>query len=170
MKIKLASYFSSIIVIAIIFGIGILSFLNNTNPLVYALDNYNYSTVENNTRLFLESLQKNPGPPLYTLTPSEARNVLSGLQSGQIEKLPAEIENKTIPVGPAGEIFIQIVKPQGTGNETLPVIMYFHGGGWVLGGFDTHERLLRDLAIMVHMQQSYLSTILALLKQNIHYL
>ena len=102
-------------VMAITFGISILSFLNNTNPLVYAVDNYNYSTVENNTRLFLESLQKNPGPPLYTLTPSEARNVLSGLQqSGQIEKLPAEIENKTIPVGPSGEIFIQIVKPQGS--------------------------------------------------------
>ncbi|HSF00027.1 MAG TPA: alpha/beta hydrolase [Nitrososphaeraceae archaeon] len=138
-------------VIAITFGISILSFLNNTNPLVYAVDNYNYSTVENNTRLLLESLQKNPGPQLYTLTPSEARNILSGLQqSGQIEKLPAKIENKTIPVGPSGEIFIQIVKPQGTSNETLPVVMYFHGGGWVLGGFDTHERLLRELANGAH--------------------
>ena len=41
---------------------------------------------------------------------------------------------------------IQIVKPQGSGNKTLPVVMYFHGGGWVLGGFDTHERLLKELA------------------------
>jgi hypothetical protein len=40
------------------------------------------------------------------LTPIEARNVLSGLQqSGQIGKFPAEIENKTIPVGPKGEIY-----------------------------------------------------------------
>jgi acetyl esterase len=84
------------------------------------------------------------------LTPSEARSVLSGLQAAPIEKLPAEIENKTIPVGPNDEISIQIVKPPGTGNETLPVVMYFHGGGWVLGGFDTHERLLRELANGAH--------------------
>ena len=113
-------------------------------------NNYKYSTVENNTRLFLESLQKNSGPPIYTLTPNEARNVLSGLQSGQIQKLAAEIENKTIPGGPSGEISIQIVRPRGSRNETLPVVMYFHGGGWVLGGFDTHERLLRELANGAH--------------------
>lgn len=110
------------------------------------MKNYDYSTIENKTRLFLESLQKNSGPPLYTLTPSDARNVLSGLQGGDIEKLPVDIENKTIPGGPNGEISIQIVKPRGDVNETLPVLMYFHGGGWVLGGFDTHERLLRELA------------------------
>ena len=127
-------------------GISISFFLNKTYPLVYAVDNYNYSTVENKTRIFLESLQKNPGPSLYTLTPNEARNVLSGLQSGQIQKLPAEIENKTIPGGPNGEISIQIIRPMGSSNERLPVVMYFHGGGWVLGGFDTHERLLRELA------------------------
>jgi acetyl esterase len=46
--------------------------------------------------------------------------------------------------------FIQIVKPPNTGNETLPVIMYFHSGGWVLGGFDTHERLLRELTNGAH--------------------
>ncbi|HET8858069.1 MAG TPA: alpha/beta hydrolase fold domain-containing protein [Nitrososphaeraceae archaeon] len=46
--------------------------------------------------------------------------------------------------------FIQIVKPPNTGNEILPVIMYFHGGGWVLGGFDTHERLLRELTNGAH--------------------
>lgn len=110
------------------------------------METYNYSTVENNTRIFLEHLQQNPSPPLYTLTPDEARNVLSGLQSTLLEKPHAEIENKSIPGGPNGDLLIQIVKPQGSGNETLPAVMYFHGGGWVLGGFDTHERLLRELA------------------------
>ena len=124
--------------------------LNNTNQLVYGMDTNNYPTVENKTKLFLEKLQQIGGPPLYTLTPPEARNVLSGLQAGPIEKLPAEIVNKTIPGGPNGEISIQIVKPQGSGNETLPVVMYTHGGGWVLGGFDTHERLLRELANGAH--------------------
>ena len=86
------------------------------------------------------------------MTPTEARKVLSGLQASSLEKVPpadnppAEIESKTIPGGPNGEISIQIVKPEGSDNKTLPVVMYFHGGGWVLGGFDSHERLLRELA------------------------
>ena len=123
MKIELASYFSAIMILVII-TISLYFSLNNINPLVYGMDTNNYPTVENNTKLFLEKLQQGGGPPLYTLTPTEARNVLSGLQAGPIEKLPAEIENKTIPGGPNGEISIQIVKPQGSGNETLPVVMY----------------------------------------------
>ena len=150
MKIKLALYCSAIMVIATILTINLQFSLNNNNPLVYGVETHTYLTVENNTKLFLEKLQQSGGPPLYTLTPSEARTVLSGLQAAPIEKLPAEIENKTIPVGPNDEISIQIVKPPGTGNETLPVVMYFHGGGWVLGGFDTHERLLRELANGAH--------------------
>ena len=108
----------------------------------------NYDGVEQNTQSFLKSLQQNPGPPIYTLLPDQARAVLSGLQtSGTVQKLPAEIENRTIPGGPnAKEISITIVRPQSNSNETLPVVMYFHGGGWVLGGFDTHERLVRELA------------------------
>jgi acetyl esterase len=108
----------------------------------------NYNGVEQNTRSFLKSLQQNPGPPIYTLLPDKARAVLSGLQtSSTVQKLPAEIENRTIPAGPnAKEISITIVRPQSNSNETLPVVVYFHGGGWVLGGFDTHERLVRELA------------------------
>jgi acetyl esterase len=106
----------------------------------------NYVGVEQNTRSFLKSLQQNPGPPIYTLSPDNARAVLSGLQaSSPVQKLPADIENRTIP-GDAKEIPITIVRPQSSSNETLPVVVYFHGGGWVLGGFDTHERLVRELA------------------------
>ena len=152
MKIRLALYFSAIIIILTTFGINGSLFLNSNSPLVYGIESSNYSTVENKTKLFLEKLQQSGDPPIYTLPPTEARKVLSGLQASSLEKVspaynpPAEIENKTIPGGPNGEISIQIVKPQGSGNKTLPVVMYFHGGGWVLGGFDTHERLLKELA------------------------
>ena len=148
MKIELGSYFSVIMILII--TISFYFSLNNINPLVYGMDNNNYPTVEHKTKLFLEKLQQIGGPPLYTLTPTEARKVLSDLQAAPIEKLPAEIENKTIPVGPNGEISIQIVRPAGSGNETLPVVMYTHGGGWVLGDFNTHERLLRELANGAH--------------------
>ncbi|HEY9386481.1 MAG TPA: alpha/beta hydrolase [Nitrososphaeraceae archaeon] len=113
----------------------------------------NFTGVEQKTRAFLESLQQKPGPPLYTLSPEKARAVLSGLQaSTPVKKLPADIENRTIPGGPNGtDVSIQIVRPpNSSGNETLPAVMYFHGGGWVLGGFDTHERLVRELANGIH--------------------
>src|ERR687889_581315 len=156
MRIRLALYFSAIIIILTTFGISGSLYLNNNIPLVYGMESSNYSTVEKNTKLFLEKIQQSGGPPIYTLTATEARKILSGLQASSLEKVPpadnppSEIENKTIPGGPNGEISIQIVKPQGSDNKTLPVVMYFHGGGWVLGGFDTHERLLRELANGAH--------------------
>jgi acetyl esterase len=112
-------------------------------------DIHHYTKVEQKTRKFLEFLQQNSDAPLYTLTPKEAREVLSSLQSTSVQKIPAEIENQTIPNGPNGEISIKIIRPSkdvSSKNENLPVVMYFHGGGWVLGGFDTHERLIRELA------------------------
>jgi hypothetical protein len=60
-----------------------------------------YANVEQKTRAFLENLQEQGGPPIYTLSPKEARIVLSDLQASvRIEKLPADIENRSIPVGP----------------------------------------------------------------------
>jgi acetyl esterase len=58
------------------------------------MNKLDYATVEPATKKFLESLQ---GPPLYTLTPNEARMVLSGLQSQDVQKLPTEIDDHTIP-------------------------------------------------------------------------
>jgi acetyl esterase len=126
----------------------VIIFINDTSPLTYALGAYDYTKLEQNTRAFLENLQQQGGPPIYTLSPDKARAVLSGLQaSSPVQKLPADIENRTIPGGPDGkDVFITIVRPPSSSNETLPVVMFFHGGGWVLGGFDTHDRLVRELA------------------------
>ena len=111
----------------------------------------NFTGVEQKTRGFLESLRQASGPPLYKLSPEQARAVLSGLQASiPVKKLPADIENRTILVGPNGtKVSIQIVRPPNN-NKTFPAIMYFHGGGWVLGGFDTHERLVREISIGAH--------------------
>jgi acetyl esterase/lipase len=107
----------------------------------------NYSDIEQKTRAFLETLQEQGGSPIYTLSPQEARGVLSNLQVAHpVEQLPADIESQTIPGGPNGQVSINIVRPPGTREKTLPVVIYTHGGGWVLGGFDTHERLVRELA------------------------
>ncbi|WP_413709962.1 alpha/beta hydrolase [Rhizobium sp. Rhizsp82] len=83
--------------------------------------------------------------PIYTLSPADARNVLAGAQKGDVKKLAAQEENLTIKAGPTGEIKLRIVRPVHA-KGTLPVVMYFHGGGWVLGDADTHDRLVREIA------------------------
>ena len=107
-----------------------------------------YNELEQNARALLNNLQQQGGPPIYTLSPNKARGVLSGLQaSSSVQKLPADVENRTIPGGSnSKDVSITIVRPQISRNNTLPVVIFTHGGGWVLGGFDTHERLVREIA------------------------
>ncbi|MGH2603183.1 MAG: alpha/beta hydrolase [Dehalococcoidia bacterium] len=84
------------------------------------------------------------GPPIYTLSPDDARAVLDRAQSGDVAMAPAEVEEHTIPGGPDGTVSVTVVKPMDR-NGSLPAVVYTHGGGWVLGTFATHERLVRDL-------------------------
>ncbi len=114
----------------------------------FSFGTFNHTGLEKNTKAFLDGLQEKVEPPIYTLSPEKARAVLSELQASvPVKKLPAIIENRTIPGGPGGkDISITIVRPANSSNQTLPVAMYFHGGGWILGGFDTHERSVRELA------------------------
>ena len=103
--------------------------------------------VEPRTRSFLEQANAQGGNPLYALAPRAARKVLSDLQAGgDVEKLPADIEDRTLPGGPGNKgVSVRIVRPKGR-TDALPVIMHFHGGGWVLGDKETHDRLIRELA------------------------
>ncbi|HWK43598.1 MAG TPA: alpha/beta hydrolase [Stellaceae bacterium] len=102
-------------------------------------------SVEPATQGFLDALAAGGGPPIYTLSPADARNVLAGAQAGKGTKLPADIKDMTIPAGPTGQIRLRIVRPAGI-SGALPVVLYFHGGGWVLGDKNTHDRLIRELA------------------------
>ncbi len=100
--------------------------------------------LEPKTQSFIDAVSSQGGKPLYTLSYSDARKVLEGAQSGENVKAPAEIEDKRFPVGPTGEVSVRIYRPVGA-KGPLPVVMYFHGGGWVLGSANTHDRLVRDL-------------------------
>ncbi|MFZ6653828.1 alpha/beta hydrolase [Undibacterium sp. TJN19] len=100
--------------------------------------------VEPTTQAFLEALQASGGKPLEQLPVADARAVLVGAQAGVKLVLPAaDVSEKTIRVDGA-DIKLTIVRPAGV-RKTLPAFMFFHGGGWVLGDFPTHERLVRDL-------------------------
>jgi acetyl esterase/lipase len=100
--------------------------------------------VEHNTQAFLDALNAGTGKPLEQLSPKDARAVLVGAQAGVKLTLPkADVSEKTIQVD-GQSISLTIVRPAGVKGE-LPAFMFFHGGGWVLGDFPTHERLVRDL-------------------------
>jgi acetyl esterase/lipase len=87
-------------------------------------------------------------PFLFEMEPADARKVLDDLQAAPVEKLPVDEEWITVPAS-VGDVRVRIVKPQGT-TGMLPVVVYMHGGGWVLGNAATHDRLVRELAVGAH--------------------
>jgi acetyl esterase len=83
-------------------------------------------------------------PPFNTLTPAQAREtmrIMVALSAGP--EAVANVENLTIP-GPGGQIRLRIYTPRG--DAPFPILVFFHGGGWVLGDLDTHDNLCRSLA------------------------
>ena len=84
-------------------------------------------------------------PFLYEMTPADARKVLEDAQSGPVSKLPVDEEWITVPAQ-VGDARVRIIKPA-SATGTLPVIVYMHGGGWILGNAATHDRLVRELAV-----------------------
>jgi acetyl esterase len=85
-------------------------------------------------------------PFIYELSPAEAREVLEGVQRSPIDKPDVDIEDISIAGGPYGQIAVRLIKPAGAAG-TLPVILYVHGAGWVLGSPQTHDLLVRNLAV-----------------------
>lgn len=107
---------------------------------------------------FLKALNSGSGKPIEQLSVKDARAVLTGAQKGA-ELPPAQISQKIITVQ-GKPLTLTIVMPEHA-SSTLPVFMFFHGGGWVLGDFPTHERLVRDMvnasgaaAVFVNYQPS----------------
>lgn len=100
--------------------------------------------LEPKTQAFIDAVNAQGGKPLYELSYADARKVLEDAQAEEVTKLPADVEDKVLPVGPTGEVSVRIYRPTGS-KGLLPVVMYFHGGGWILGSKNTHDRLLRDL-------------------------
>lgn len=103
-------------------------------------------------REFLDKLERSRAPKMHELSPEDARALVVPLRMPR-ETMGAVI-NRTIP-GPAGEIPVRIYHPASSAirqpDETatdrmlLPVILYFHGGGWVVGSIASHDGLCRRL-------------------------
>ena len=102
------------------------------------------------TRQFLDMLAAGPpGPALHVLPVAEAREMAAGMRAvfpDTFEAPPAEIGLRVIPGGPNGDLAIHTVRPPNS-TGPLPAVMFFHGGGWVVGDFGSHNRLLREIAV-----------------------
>ena len=120
-----------------------------TTLLALSLDNAiaaGSPSVEHNTQAFLEALAAGGGKPLEQLSPKDARAVLTGAQASvKVDLSGVEVSDRSIAVGEQ-IIKLKVVRPAKVKGE-LPVFMFFHGGGWVLGDFPTHQRLIRDLVV-----------------------
>ena len=100
--------------------------------------------LERKTQAFIDAVNAQGGKPLYELSYADARQVLEDAQAIEVAQLPADVEDRILPVGPTGEVSVTIYRPPTT-KGLLPVVMYCHGGGWVLGSKRTHDRLVREL-------------------------
>ena len=67
--------------------------------------------LEPRTQQFIDKLTAGGGPPVYTLSPAAARELLRREQAQPVAKLPSAIEDSTFPVGPTGSVRVRIVRP-----------------------------------------------------------
>ncbi|MEH2153999.1 alpha/beta hydrolase [Nostoc sp.] len=97
-------------------------------------------------KAFLKLLNSG-GAPLETLPPLEARQVLVNAQADvKVDLSGIDESEKTITVD-GYSIALNIVRPEGV-KGTLPVFIFIHGGGWVLGDYPTHKRMVRELVVL----------------------
>lgn len=100
--------------------------------------------LDRQARALLDQIAEAGGPPLSEQTPEEARAgyaLLAALAGPPEESVPTE--DRTVP-GPGGPVPVRVYRPAGHGP--LPVVVFFHGGGWVIGGIGSHDAPCHRLA------------------------
>lgn len=96
----------------------------------------------------LERAARSPLPPYYSVPAFVARRLYRDMRGTLSPEAPAVAEARLLLApGPAGPVPLRGYRPAGIApQEILPALMYFHGGGWVIGDLDTHDVLCRQLA------------------------
>jgi len=96
---------------------------------------------------FLDHVAAEAGPKMWEMDPPAAREALAQLMAfaGPKDVPIGKVSNIAIP-GPAGDIPARVYTPVAAGGEPLPALIFFHGGGFVIGSVDTHDGLARMLA------------------------
>ena len=98
-------------------------------------------------REFLDRLADIGRPSPFDQTPQQVRETYSLIGAlGLRPQDPPSAQDRLIP-GPAGDIPVRLYRPDVAGP--LPVVVFFHGGGWSIGSIDTHEPLCEQFAVQV---------------------
>jgi acetyl esterase len=97
-------------------------------------------------QLLVDAIQA--GPPTETMTPAEARAASTARRAGQVRQVEqlADVTDHEID-GPGGPLTLRVYRP--TTEPDLPVVVFAHGGGWVICDLDSHDPLCRTLAAEV---------------------
>ncbi len=123
----------------------------NLNNLVMAQSSKS-AKAENDPRIFtevrkfLKVLNSGTGKPMEQLSPEDARKVLIDAQKSVTVNYSGIEESERAIMQDGEKVRIHITKPIGV-SANAPVFIFIHGGGWVLGDYPTHRRLVRDLVV-----------------------
>jgi acetyl esterase len=101
------------------------------------------------TARYLLSTEAKDAEHIHEHPVDEARRLAETPPAVPVVKLPANIQDILIPGGPTGEVRVRIMRPKDV-SGLLPVVVYFHGGGWILGGPSTYDRAMREIAHGAH--------------------
>ena len=96
----------------------------------------------------LKLMEEKGVPPTHTLTPGQARAFYRDRRTFTQPEPPQVAAVRDLEArGPAGPIPLRSYRPAGCGaDDVLPVLVYYHGGGWVIGDLDTHDVVCRQLS------------------------
>jgi acetyl esterase len=98
-------------------------------------------------KALLALMEERGVPPTHTLSPQDARRFYLERRHLTQPQPPEVAEVKSLQAqGPHGAIPLRLYRPLNPVRGATPVLVYFHGGGWVIGDLDTHDTLCRQLA------------------------
>ena len=104
--------------------------------------------IDEATAVFLTQLAESGAKPLHELTPEEARGVTSAL--GELFGPGPDVaksDDVQVPTPDGDNITVRVLIPEG---EIRALVVYYHGGGWVIGNIDEFDNLTRILANSLH--------------------
>ena len=94
----------------------------------------------------LASLDPSAETPVEEMTPEDARRVWKEEMAAVAgPPLPVKSVSTHEAPGPAGALAVRLYEPEGADGRVLPILVYYHGGGWIRGDLDTHDDVCRYL-------------------------
>lgn len=98
----------------------------------------------------LGNIRRANRPPFYAMTVPQARDAY--IAASEVLELPravlARVEDIRLPAVDGTPLAARLYAPS---NQTLPILLYFHGGGFTIGSLETHDSLCRQLALRSHV-------------------